>query len=165
MEAADSGATDAEKQDKDGEIQQHQTTRQGIMDEFDEKTRAVSDKENLIAEGERIREEEAYNKEKQARDEKFYDLEGLMFDEEGQLNAFKSDAMYWYDEGLNALMNDDFQYFKETEEWRKEAEKKVETAQAKYDATEALYQIEKAAKEQREFDEGVKQATQEFHDR
>jgi hypothetical protein len=135
------------------------------MDEFDSKTDAVRDKENLISEGERIREEEAYNKEKQARDEKFYDLEGLMFDEEGQLNAFKSDAMYWYDEGLTALMNDDFQYFKETEEWRKEAEKKVETAQAKYDATEALYQIEKAAKEQREFDEGVKQATQEFHDR
>jgi hypothetical protein len=28
-----------------------------------------------------------------------------------------------------------------------------------------LYDVEKAAKEQREFDEGVKQATQEFHDR
>lgn len=31
-----------------------------------------------------------------------------MFDEEGQLNAFKEDSKYWYDEGLNALMRDDF---------------------------------------------------------
>jgi hypothetical protein len=62
-------------------------------------------------------------------------------------------------------MMDDFQYFKETEEYRVEAEKKVESAQAKFDATEALYNIEKAAKEQREFDEGVAQATREFHER
>lgn len=78
------------------------------MKAFEDKSREVDEKENLISEGERIREEDAYNKEKQARDEKFYDLEGLMFDEEGQLDAFKADSLYWYDEGLNALMQDDF---------------------------------------------------------
>lgn len=62
-------------------------------------------------------------------------------------------------------MMDDFQYFKETEVFRLEAESRVESAQAKYDATETLYEIEKAAKEKRDFDEGVKQATAEFHAR
>lgn len=102
---------------------------------------------------------------KQERDAKYYDLEGLRMDEEGQMNAFADEVNYWVQEGYNALENDDYEYFKETQNFRDEAEERRKAAQTKFEATDAKFQVEKAAKDQRDLDEGVKQALAEFNTR
>jgi hypothetical protein len=92
---------------------------------------------------------------KQERDAKYYDLEGLMMDEEGQMNAFGEEVNYWVQEGFAALENDDYEYYKETQKIREEAEERQKAAEAKYDATNAKFQVEKAAKEGRDLEEAT----------
>jgi len=65
---------------------------------------------------------------KQERDNKFYDLEGLKFDEEAQVQAFQDEADWWYYEGLWALENDDYEYFKEANAQRDGIMKSLDTA-------------------------------------
>lgn len=57
MDTAASTATQADKDGKDGEIAAHQNTKQGIIDGYNQAEQARDDKENLINEAARIREE------------------------------------------------------------------------------------------------------------
>ena len=59
------------------------------------------------------RERQAYEKEKQIRNDAFYDLEGLMYDQEGQLMGLQGDVDYWKNERYVALENDDFTLYEE----------------------------------------------------
>lgn len=102
---------------------------------------------------------------KQERDAKYYDLEGLMMDEEGQMNAFQDEVNYWVQEGYTALENDDYEFFKETQKFRDEAEERRVAAETKYEATNAKFQVEKAAKESRDMEEATKAALGEFNTR
>lgn len=123
------------------------------------------DKENLIADAARMREEQEYQAMKQERDNKFYDLEGLKFDEEAQVQAFQDEADWWYYQGLEALENDDYEYFKEANAQRDEIMKSLDTAQSKLDTTIAQFEVEKAAKEARDLEEATQAAMAEFEQR
>lgn len=114
---------------------------------------ARDDKENLINEAARIREDAEYQAIKQEGDEAFYDLETLMLDQQYQVEAFQDEANFWKHERFNALANDDIDQFNEFEEYYQAALANVEKAQAKFETTEAKFEIEKAAKETRDRDE------------
>lgn len=116
----------------------------------------------MISEAARIRDEQEYQKMKQERDATYYDLEGLMMDEEHQVQAMQDELDWWYNEGLWALENDDFQYFKEANEYQEDIQKNLDKARSKYEATRALFEVERAAKEQRELEEGTQAAMAEF---
>lgn len=126
---------------------------------------ARDDKENLINEAARIREEQEYNAMKQERDNAFYDLEGLKMDQEGQLEGLKADAEFWEGEKLIAILNNDMELFNEYEKSFQEAQKGYLAMEQKLQGTIALYEVEKAGKEQRDMDEAVKAATAEFEQR
>lgn len=130
-----------------------------MIDAFESARDAARDKENLIAEADRIRTEAAYNKEKEERDAAYYDLEGLMLDEEAQLNNLKEEAKYWEEERYFALEMDDINYFEEAQANFDKAQERIKTAQTKFDATAASFEIEKQIKEQREFQEEVDRQT------
>lgn len=102
---------------------------------------------------------------KQERDAKYYDLEGLKMDEEAQMQNFQHEVDYWFQEGLNAIENEDYEYFKETQKFRDEAEERRAAAQAKFEATDAKFQVEKAAKESRDMEEATKAALAQFDQR
>jgi len=123
------------------------------------------DKINLINEAERIREEQEYNEMKQERDAKYYDLEALRMDEQGQMESFQHEVDYWVQEGYAAIENEDYEYFKETQKFKDEAEQRRAAAQTKFEATDAKFQVEKAAKESRDMEEATKQAMAEFERR
>jgi hypothetical protein len=158
------GSEQATKDAKDGELDAHKGTKTGIYDAFDNAKQAKEDKQGLIDGAAEQRDIDAYNKEKQERDAAFFDLEGLKMDEEGQRDAFQGDVDFWKGEILIAIANDDDTYFLEANKFREEALKNVEKAQAKLDATEALFEVEKAGKEKRDFDEAVKAATAVFEE-
>jgi len=99
-----------------------------LIDAFESARDAARDKENLIAEADRIRTEAAYNKEKEERDAAYYDLEGLMLDEEAQLNNLKEEAKYWEEERYFALEMDDINYFEEAQANFDKAQERIKTA-------------------------------------
>lgn len=88
-----------------------------------------------------------------------------MYDQEGQLGGLQGDVDYWKNERYVALENDDFGLYEEFQGFFEEAERKRDEMQAKYEATVAKFEIEKVIKEQREFDEGVAEATRVFEER
>ena len=146
-------ATDDDRQTADEAINSHEELKQDIIDAYGEAMQARDDKENLINEAARMREDAEYQAIKQEGDEAFYDLEGLLLDQQYQVEAFQDEANYWKHERFNALANDDIDQFNEFEEYYQAALANVEKAQAKYETTDAKYQIEKAAKETRDRDE------------
>merc|ERR1712232_1090029 len=79
--------------------------------------------------------------------------------------GFQDEANYWIQEGFHALENDDYEYYKETQKFREEAEERGRAAQTKFDATNAKFQVEKAAKESRDMEEATKAALAEFNTR
>lgn len=109
------------KDAKDQEIADHQNTKQELIDSFDDAARFRDEKIANIQAASDERERLAYEKEKQKRDEAYYDLEGLMLDEEGQLNGLIADVDYWDNERLVALGNDDMELYKEFQGYFEEA--------------------------------------------
>lgn len=162
MDAEDSEATDAEKTAADDAITDHMANRNATLQAFEEAEQAKTQKENMISEGARMRDEQEYQAMKQERDALFYDLEGLKMDEEAQVQAFQDEADWWYHEGLWALENDDYEYFKEANAYRDDILKQMETAQAKLETTEAKFEVERAAKDARELEEATNAALAEF---
>jgi len=73
---------------------------------------------------------------KQERDEAFYDLDGLLNEQKGDLQAAVDEAAYWETERYVALEAEDIDWFNEMQASWENAKANVAKVQAKVDATD-----------------------------
>lgn len=66
----------------------HEALRDDLIQTFEDAEHARDEKIRIIEDAARQRELDEYNAMKQERDAAYYDLEGLMYDEEGQVQGF-----------------------------------------------------------------------------
>lgn len=83
-------------------------------------------------------------------------------DQEQQLNDLNNDALFWEEEKLKAILDDDIELFNEYDKQYNETLKSLNSMQTKFEATVASFEVEKLAKESREMEEATKAALAEF---
>lgn len=89
---------------------------------------AIKTKEDLLAGEAKIREDNAYQKLKEERDKKYYDLEAVKLDEEGQVQVLTEQYNEWIQMRNRAANNTDDDEFREYHNRALEVEKQLQAA-------------------------------------
>lgn len=111
--AADGDATDAQKNAAQTALDDHKATKAGIISAFETAKTERDEKDTLLKNAAKQREDDAYAAEKAERDTKFIDLEAQKMDEEAQRDDLIEQLNKWKKNRAEAAIGDDDEYFNE----------------------------------------------------